>query len=92
MDKLFRLYTKLRGGSAGWTDNSPASIIINNEFFEIASSITIDSDTGILVLNSFEPTITVTNNITVNTLPSDLLLEGFRPNISISVNSATNSH
>jgi hypothetical protein len=60
MVKLFRLFAKIRGGSAMWTDSSPASAIINAEFFD-SSPILVNADFGQLTLTGFEPTVSISS-------------------------------
>ena len=43
MDKYFKLATnRIRGGSELWTNNSPASIVVANEFFETTENEVIN--------------------------------------------------
>lgn len=60
MDKLFRYFPKVRGGSSRWVDQSPASVILNNEFFGPQDqSISLETGTGALTVNSFVPILAI---------------------------------
>lgn len=59
MVKIFRYFSKIRGGSPLWTDDTPASIVLNSEFFEFP--INVDTSVGVLSVDGFAPTVNISS-------------------------------
>lgn len=89
MVKYFRYFPKVSGGRNQWVDLSPASTLLNNEFFEIGTSVDVSPETGELSFSGFSPTIGITDNVNVITSTGELILTGFEPTVQTPVNSNT---
>ena len=59
MGKYFKIINRIRGGNALWSNSSPASVILNNDFFGIASvsSVTVTPINGVITIAGFVTTI-----------------------------------
>jgi len=102
MDKYFRDFPKLSGGRMQWLDDSPASTILNDEFFGVLTQI--NTLTGEVIFTGFDPSLVSQININPGTgqiqlngeppslqliIQSDygeLTLEGYNPSIQLPVN------
>jgi len=83
MDKYFKIVKRFRGADALWTNNSTASTILNNEFFNVQ---TIENASVILSDFEFSSDISTTATADSNTSVSEFITY-----FDLSINSIGNS-